>query len=97
MPPPPQRAVIIDFRGRARPRPSYKPSRGCCARRRFPWLELMWTDGGYNAWQVDAAVAKVPLLRMEIVKRSDDMKGFIVLPLDGREHLLLVRPKPASR
>jgi hypothetical protein len=23
--------------------------------------------------------AKVPLLRMEIVKRSDDMKGFVVL------------------
>jgi transposase len=25
-------------------------------------------------------VAKVPLLRIEIVKRSDDMKGFVVLP-----------------
>ena len=49
-------------------------------RRRFPWLELMWADGGYNAWQVDAAVAKVPPLRMEIVKRSDEMKGFVVLP-----------------
>src|SRR6476661_4402913 len=46
-------------------------------RRRFPWLELIWADGGYNAWQVDAAVA---LLRMEIVKRNDDMKGFVVLP-----------------
>jgi len=32
-------------------------------RRRFPWLELIWADGGYNAWQLDAAVAKVPLLR----------------------------------
>src|ERR1700676_597688 len=49
-------------------------------RRRFPWLELIWADGGYNAWQVDAAVARVPLLRMEIVKRSDDVKGFVVLP-----------------
>src|SRR3954452_9036092 len=49
-------------------------------RRRFPWLELIWADGGYNAWQVDAAVAKVPSLRMEIVKRSDNMKGFVVLP-----------------
>jgi transposase len=48
-------------------------------RRRFPWLELIWADGGYNAWQ-DAAVAKVPALRMEIVKRSDDMKGSVVLP-----------------
>jgi transposase len=48
-------------------------------RRRFPWLELIWADGGYNAWQVDAALAKVPRLRMEIVKRSDDTKGFVVL------------------
>jgi hypothetical protein len=34
------------------------------------------------AWvfQVEAAAAKVPLLRMEIVKRSDDTKGFVVLP-----------------
>src|SRR5215472_5758189 len=49
-------------------------------RRRFPWLVLMWADGGYSAWQVDAAVAKVPPLRLEIVKRSDDVKGFVVLP-----------------
>jgi hypothetical protein len=43
-------------------------------RRRFPWLELIWAGGGYKACQVDA-VAKVLPLRMEIVKRSDDMKG----------------------
>jgi transposase len=49
-------------------------------RRRFPCLELIWADGGYNAWRVDAAVAKVPRLRLAIVKRSDDMKGFVVLP-----------------
>ena len=49
-------------------------------RRRFPWLGLIWADGGYKPWQVDAALAKVPLLRMEIVKRSDDLKGFVVLP-----------------
>ena len=41
---------------------------------------MIWADGGYNAWQVDAAVARVPLLRMEIVKRSDETKGFVVLP-----------------
>jgi Transposase DDE domain len=49
-------------------------------RRRFPRLELIWADGAYNAWPVDAAVAKVPRLRLEIVKRRDDMKGFVVLP-----------------
>ena len=46
----------------------------------LPLLELIWADGGYNAWQVEAALAKVPRLRMEIVKRSDDTKGFVVLP-----------------
>jgi putative transposase len=50
-------------------------------RHRFPWLELIWADAGYHAHQVDAAVAKVPCLRIEIVKRSDDMMtGFVVLP-----------------
>jgi|SRR5215831_5163047 len=48
-------------------------------RRRFPWLELIWADGGYNAWQVDAAVAR-PRLRLKIVNRRDDKRGFVVLP-----------------
>jgi transposase len=49
-------------------------------RQRFNWLELVWADGGYNARQVIEAVATQPSLRIEIVKRSDDMKGFVVLP-----------------
>lgn len=49
-------------------------------RHRFPWLELIWADGIYNAHQVDVAAAKVPCLRIEIVKRTDDVKGFAVLP-----------------
>jgi transposase len=49
-------------------------------RRRFPWLELSWADGGYNASQVGAAAAKVPRLCMVILKRSDNTKGVIVLP-----------------
>jgi transposase len=32
------------------------------------------------AHQVDTAVVKIPVLRLEIVKRSDDMKGFVVQP-----------------
>jgi transposase len=49
-------------------------------RARFPWLELVWADAGYDARQVKAAVAKLPILRMEIVRRSDDHKGFKVQP-----------------
>ena len=48
-------------------------------RKRFPWLELVWADGGYNARQVKDAVARLPGLRLQIVKRSDDTKGFVVL------------------
>lgn len=29
-------------------------------RQRFPWLELVWADGGYNANQVKDAAAKSP-------------------------------------
>src|SRR5271167_2735428 len=49
-------------------------------RKRFPWLELVWADAGYNAYQVKAAVVRSPGLRLEIVKRTDDIKGFVVLP-----------------
>ena len=50
---------------------------GC---QRFNWLELVWADGGYNARQVEHAVAAQPPLRVEIVKRPDGSSGFIVLP-----------------
>ena len=49
-------------------------------RQRFNWLELVWADGGYNARQVEHAVAAQPPLRVEIVKRPDASAGFIVLP-----------------
>jgi transposase len=49
-------------------------------RQRFPWLELIWADACYNAHQVKDAVARSPGLRLEIVKRTDDIKGFVVLP-----------------
>src|ERR1700747_2712848 len=35
-------------------------------RAHFPWHEPTRADGGYNAWQVDAAAAKVTLLHMEM-------------------------------
>ena len=49
-------------------------------RTRFSWLELVWADAGYDARQVKAAVDKVPVLQMEIVRRSPDQKGFKVQP-----------------
>jgi transposase len=43
-------------------------------RERCPELELVWADGGYNAHQVKTAVAANPGLRLEIVKRNDNVK-----------------------
>ena len=50
---------------------------------RFPSVALVWADGGY-ANKIDSGIlawAKEKLgLLVEIVKRSDDVKGFQVLP-----------------
>ncbi len=48
-------------------------------RSRCPHLELVCADAGYLAHQVNEAVATVPGLRIEIVKRSAP-KGWELLP-----------------
>ena len=37
-------------------------------------------DGGNNAHQVKDAIARLPGLRLEIVKHTDGIKDFVVLP-----------------
>ena len=49
-------------------------------RQRFPWLELVWADAGYDARQTHAAAAANYPLRLEIVRRRPDAEGFEVLP-----------------
>ncbi len=46
---------------------------------RFPRLGLIWADGGY-AGQLIAWVAAFAGWVLEILKRSDAQKGFVVLP-----------------
>jgi putative transposase len=48
----------------------------------FGWLMLIWADGGY-AGKLIEYVAEIPRhrrVKLEIVKRSDDIKGFKVVP-----------------
>lgn len=45
----------------------------------FPRLELIWADGGY-AGQLIEWVKEQFAWVLQIVKRSNDMKGFVVLP-----------------
>lgn len=47
----------------------------------FPFLKKLFADGGYQGAQFEQAVAKIlPELQVEIVKRSDQAKGFQILP-----------------
>jgi len=48
----------------------------------FGWLKLIWADGGYTGAPVHAAagIKRHRKIKLEIVKRSDDVKGFKILP-----------------
>ena len=47
----------------------------------YPFLQKLFADGGYQGPVFQKALAKaVPHLTIEIVKRSDQAKGFEVLP-----------------
>ncbi|MEV6056151.1 transposase [Streptomyces sp. NPDC052107] len=42
-------------------------------------LELVWADGGYTGSLVEHCLAAFALV-LAIAKRSDDMRGFVMLP-----------------
>ena len=46
---------------------------------RFSRLKLIWADGGYAGQLIDWT-RKLGRWVLEIVRRSDDMAGFVVLP-----------------
>ena len=46
----------------------------------FPWLRHVFADGGYAGDKLKTALTKIGDWTIEIIKRSDRVKGFIVLP-----------------
>jgi transposase len=47
----------------------------------FPFLKKLFADGGYQGPQFEQAVTEIlPELQVEIVKRTDQAKGFEILP-----------------
>jgi transposase len=47
----------------------------------FTWLRLLWVDGGYTGEVFEQWVKTIrPKLEVQVVKRSDDKRGFKVLP-----------------
>jgi transposase len=49
-------------------------------RRLHPWLRHIFADGGYAGAKLRGALAKMGRWNLEIIKRSDRAKGFVVLP-----------------
>ena len=50
------------------------------ARNIYPTLVTIFADGGYAGEKLAAAIRHIENLAVEIVKRSDTAKGFVVLP-----------------
>ena len=46
----------------------------------YPWLRHLFADGAYAGPKLGKALEKIGQWTLEIVKRSDDMTGFEVLP-----------------
>ena len=49
------------------------------AHREYPTLERIWVDGAYHGRVIDQ-LRESTKLAIEVVKRSDDVRGFVVLP-----------------
>ena len=63
----------------------------------FPFLTRLFADGGYRGRQFQAAIGRtLARVKVEIVKRSDQAKAFVVLPKRwiGERILRLARPLP---
>ena len=48
--------------------------------KRWPWLRHIFADGGYGGPKLKGALQKIGKFKLEIVKRSDRAKGFVLLP-----------------
>ncbi len=46
----------------------------------YPAVKKLFADGGYAGEKLTTAVAHIEALAIEIVKRSDQVRGFVVLP-----------------
>ena len=52
----------------------------CDIRYSFPWLRHVFADGGYAGDKLKTALTKIGDWTIEIIKRSDRVQGFVVLP-----------------
>ena len=46
----------------------------------FPWLRHVFADSAYAGGKLEGALAKLGKWTIEVVKRSDAARGFVLLP-----------------
>ena len=56
------------------------PSLLASIRARYPWLRHVFADGGYAGDKLKVAIKDLGDWMLEIIKRSDAAKGFVLLP-----------------
>ena len=63
----------------------------------YPFLKKLFADGGYQGAESRRRLRILPQLQTEIIKRSDQAKGFVVLPPFGRRaHHCSAQPLPKA-
>ena len=65
----------------------------------FPLLRHVFADGGYAGDKLRDALAKIGKWTLEIIKRSDTAKGFVLLPRRWvvERTFCMAQPEPPSR
>ena len=61
-------------------RASWRPGVLASIRASFPWLRHVFADGGYAGEKLETALKGKGNWTLEIIKRSDTAKGFVLLP-----------------
>jgi hypothetical protein len=63
----------------------------------YPLLQTLFADAGYQGQKFHNTLKTIlPHLQTQIVKRSDQAKGFVVLP-KRRAHVGVAQPLPKAR
>jgi hypothetical protein len=64
-------------------------------RKRWPWVKHLFADGAYDRLKLMDKASYLDFV-VEIIRRSDDQKGFKVLPLLGRRAHIQADDQTAS-
>lgn len=72
--------LCVDVHSAARQDRDGAPGVLAAAKAVFSNLQLIFADGGYSGAALQQAIAPLGDIRLKVVRRTDDRKGFVVIP-----------------